>query len=240
MILDLKTNRFLDEVLSILWELDGERLDFSHRLIGLEAVSNGEHKWVVDHDGRVLSGLHGLNQLDLNGHVSSDNPSVALFLVWLIKVDGELVHMAGLFKVLQTWLFESQLVDVLDLVLVYSLTINNSHLCGVSIDLRFLRYADVYPHFEASLLLALLIKQELDEIDSVRFLVIQIEVVKIVDLEHFSQVVRNQKTFAYIILVKHKTVLELFLWLFRVIDEHLLDICELAIQDVPMEVVDLL
>ena len=79
---------------------------------------------------------------------------------------------------------------MLNLVLVYSFTVNNSHLCGTSIDLRFLRNADVYPHFEACLLLALLIKQELDEIYSMRLLVIQVEVVKIVDLEHFSKIVR--------------------------------------------------
>ena len=118
---------------------------------------------------------------------------------------------------------------MLNQVLIDRLAVDDSHFSGpVNLLLPLFWHTNIDPHFEAALLLALLVEQELDEVDSVRLLVVKVEMVEVVDLVNFCEVVRDDQALAHALLVQDQAIHELFLWQRRIVLEHLLDICEVA------------
>jgi hypothetical protein len=87
---------------------------------------------------------------------------------------------------------------MLDLILIDTLAIDDPH---VGTFLTLFGNTDIYPHFEAGLLLTLFIEQNFNFVNSIGFLVVNVEMVKIVDLINFRKVVRDYQAFANVLLV---------------------------------------
>ena len=168
--------------------------------------------------------------MDLDGHISCNEATVVFSQRDLIEIYCELVELARFFEVFHARFFEGKLIYVLNLIFVETFAVNDSHVCSfLGLKEILLGNTDIDSHLEARLLLAFFVKQKFDLVDSMPFLVINIEMIKIIHFVNFGHVCGDQQALADILLIKHKIIDILFLGQRWIIFEYLLDVNEITV-----------
>ena len=198
--------------LLLLGNSDLKQIELRQNLARFETVKLWKHQARVAHDLWLFGRLHRFQQLDLNCHVSGHEASVTI-VHGVIQIDRQLVQLRGLLEILLAGLLERKLIDVVYLVFIEELSMDQfqSRLAldaqGAGIFLSevwVLRNADVHSHLEAQLLLAFLIENQFQLVHSEWALEVDVEMVKVVDFVHLSQVLGDEQALAYVLLVEQE------------------------------------